>query len=71
MNEKKCDYCGEGKAEAFKVAKGKEIKVEIRGRQMPAIAYTCPLCEKVISIELNPFAMNQELIRELQVLLQK
>lgn len=64
----KCPHC-EGAITSVSI---KDLDGTVAGRTpWRCIGYTCPLCSKLISVQIDPVALKTDILRGVEALLQK
>lgn len=62
MTHAKCPHCDQ----IVTQVEGLDVPVTVSHRpQWQGLAYACPHCHKILSVQVNPFLLNNELVADL------
>jgi RNase P subunit RPR2 len=56
-----CPRCNK----AITSVNAEEITVETAAQRAPGLAHTCPECDAILSVQLDPMPLNDELVRDI------
>jgi hypothetical protein len=67
LHSGKCPHC----EKTVTYAKAEAIDIKVGSEGYKGVSYLCPMCRSVLSISMDPLALNQNLVNRLLVALGK